>query len=1053
MAFTKTQLEALKNALLASNQPITAPIHREFAQKIIDELYDAQSRANLLSAIQNDSSLLTTDSVFVIRNGQGFLIPSSQVGGTGSLANLTDTVIIDPQEGDVIIYNSITEKWENRVAGVVFNDFYVRHDIDNQGLDATQKSNATTNIGAQSISEKGQIDGYASLDGTGRVPSSQLPSFVDDVLEFPTLGDFPTTGESGKIYIALDTNVIYRWSGSSYVEISASLVLGETSTTAYRGDRGKIAYDYSQIGHLPLTGGTLASSGSTNTLNINHASGSGLALNITKGGNGEGLKVVKTSGSGLAASITGGVTLLDELNLTTKLADAHIASASTWNAKIGGTIESGQVAFGTGSGVIGGDSGLFWNNVNKMLGIGNTNPNVPLTITAPTGSDSTSLGSELLTSTNWTTTGWTGDFIAGFTHTPGNTDVLSHTLAAVNAVLYVIQYTITNRTAGGITITFGGKSQFATGTNKFGLRATTTGNFTITPTSDFNGTVVLSVKVANIYPALISIVNSSGGSQPVEIRATQNASNTFMGYRAGARNLGVSNTVYGYYSLDSNSTGAYITTIGSRIFSGASFSGNIYNVGIGGDIGNSNFTGGINTFIGWNIGAESITTTASSNIAIGYMAFRGNGNSNTIIGNHINRPTGSFSQNVNIGDQSMFSHTTGDQNTSLGFRAGRYIADGTTANTISNNSVFLGSGTRALADNQTNQIVIGHNAIGLGSNSVVLGNDSITFTGLKGNVGVNTTTDAGFRLDVNGTARIVGATRIDNLAGTGTRMVVADANGVMSTQALGIGGSGTLNRLAKFTAAGTVGDSGIFESGGNVGIGTDSPTNFGNGYRTLELSGTTGGGVFRSSSNSVITEIYSDASAAVSVINVRNNNPLIFLINSSERMRITSGGNVLIGTQTDAGFRLDVNGTGRFKASAGTYAGGSLILTSSAGTNPIYLTSNGGYFALSNGGSGDHLLIASTGAATFSSSVTATAFFTSSDKRKKDIISQDGDLATYRFKGDDQIHYGYIAQDMQALYPNQVSKGTDGMLSLNYIEILVKKVHDLETKLKRHGLD
>jgi hypothetical protein len=68
-------------------------------------------------------------------------------------------------------------------------------------------------------------------------------------------------------------------------------------------------------------------------LDINHASGSGDAATITKGGNGEALKVVKTSGSGNAASITGGVTLLDELHLTTDLADAYISSAPTWNAK------------------------------------------------------------------------------------------------------------------------------------------------------------------------------------------------------------------------------------------------------------------------------------------------------------------------------------------------------------------------------------------------------------------------------------------------------------------------------------------------------------------------------------------------------------------------------------------------------------------------------------------------------------------------------------------------------------------------------------------------
>jgi hypothetical protein len=103
---------------------------------------------------------------------------------------------------------------------------------------------------------------------------------------------------------------------------------------------------------------------------VNHPSGSGDAATITKGGSGEALKVVKSSGSGNAASITGGVTLLEELNLTTKLADAEIASAATWNAKLGGAVSIGQVAFGTAAGVIGGDAGLFWDNVNKRLSVG-----------------------------------------------------------------------------------------------------------------------------------------------------------------------------------------------------------------------------------------------------------------------------------------------------------------------------------------------------------------------------------------------------------------------------------------------------------------------------------------------------------------------------------------------------------------------------------------------------------------------------------------------------------------------------------------------------------
>ena len=104
-----------------------------------------------------------------------------------------------------------------------------------------------SDVGAIATTAKGAANGVAELDSTGKVPSSQLPSFVDDVLEYDKQSSFPTTGEAGKIYIAQDTNKTYRWSRSAYVEISASLALGETSSTAYRGDRGKTAYDHSQL--------------------------------------------------------------------------------------------------------------------------------------------------------------------------------------------------------------------------------------------------------------------------------------------------------------------------------------------------------------------------------------------------------------------------------------------------------------------------------------------------------------------------------------------------------------------------------------------------------------------------------------------------------------------------------------------------------------------------------------------------------------------------------------------------------------------------------------
>lgn len=93
------------------------------------------------------------------------------------------------------------------------------------------------------ISTKGQPGGLAELDSTGKVPAAQLPSYVDDVLEFSTKAQFPQIGEIGKIYVSKDTNLTYRWTGTQYLEISQSLALGETPSTAYSGDKGKVNRD------------------------------------------------------------------------------------------------------------------------------------------------------------------------------------------------------------------------------------------------------------------------------------------------------------------------------------------------------------------------------------------------------------------------------------------------------------------------------------------------------------------------------------------------------------------------------------------------------------------------------------------------------------------------------------------------------------------------------------------------------------------------------------------------------------------------------------------
>ena len=85
----------------------------------------------------------------------------------------------------------------------------------------------------------GSSNGIAPLDKDAKIPAAYLPSYVDDVIEYPTKGAFPIQGEPGKIYVACDTNLTYRWSGTTFIEISKSLGLGETETTAYSGAKGK----------------------------------------------------------------------------------------------------------------------------------------------------------------------------------------------------------------------------------------------------------------------------------------------------------------------------------------------------------------------------------------------------------------------------------------------------------------------------------------------------------------------------------------------------------------------------------------------------------------------------------------------------------------------------------------------------------------------------------------------------------------------------------------------------------------------------------------------
>lgn len=178
------------------------------------------------------------------------------------LKGVLDTKV-DKVSGKGLSTNDFTTEEKEKLAGIAAGATKVTVDSTLSSSSTNPVQNKVVNAalaGKMAASLKGTANGVAELDASGKVPAAQLPSYVDDVLEgYLSGGKFykesahttEITGEAGKIYVDLSTGKTYRWSGTAFAEISASLALGETSSTAYRGDKGKIAYDHSQAAHAP----------------------------------------------------------------------------------------------------------------------------------------------------------------------------------------------------------------------------------------------------------------------------------------------------------------------------------------------------------------------------------------------------------------------------------------------------------------------------------------------------------------------------------------------------------------------------------------------------------------------------------------------------------------------------------------------------------------------------------------------------------------------------------------------------------------------------------
>jgi hypothetical protein len=370
---------------------------------------------------------------------------------------------------------------------------------------------------------------------------------------------------------------------------------------------------------------------------------------------------------------------------------------------------------------------------------GSTRFNGLSTIQGTTASDTPPLGSEL--ATTGTGTNWAGtNFATGYTHTIGSTDALTTTLAAVSGTYYQITYTVTGRTTGSFVINYGGTSTFAlTSTGAVGPRATSTATLEIVPTTDFNGTIVLSVRTIGTSSANVTL-NTSGGITTNEIRVIPINTTFFMGLNAGRRNTtAISTTFVGSNAGANNTTGANGTFVGRG--AGQNNSTGTSNTFVGVEAGFVNTIGNSNSFFGVASGAAN--TTGGNNAFFGVSSGASNttGGNNSFFGLNSGNANTTGTRNSFFGRDSGLNNTTGENNIFLGLESGRRIAAGGNL-TISNTSIFIGVDTRAAADNQANQIAIGHASVGLGSNTTVLGNTSTTFGRWYGSLLLGTTTNA-----------------------------------------------------------------------------------------------------------------------------------------------------------------------------------------------------------------------------------------------------------------------------------------------------------------------
>lgn len=555
------------------------------------------------------------------------------------------------------------------------------------------------------------LDLKANLVG-GKVPASELPSYVDDVVEVANYAALPTTGETGKIYVTLDNNKIYRWSGSVYIEIAANSAIWGAIT-------GTLSSQTDLVNALnlrvPYTGATADVNLGTYDIKsakywmldeVNNDYGS---MHFTDGNyhiedaDGHKLFVIEDGflqlhktdtiqsnlyTSGLTAirdhylpDASGTLALTSQLHNAVTIGTANGLSLSTQVLSLG-------LASSSANGAL---SSTDWNTFN---GKANNNAVVHLT------------GAETITGVK---TFSTMPILSAASGVDGQI-----VYADANNQLKTITNFKYNDATGVLTTQLG-----SLGSNAY----TSTAYVPTSRTLTINGTTYdLTADRSWTINALPSMLEYNDTDKTIWNNGKNNiATNTSFGEGALKTNTsGAYNTAFGVSALNLNTTGSANTAVSTYTLSNNTSGYN--NTGIGYESLLTNTTGYDNT----GVGADALVNNlgGNSNSAVGYGAL----SSNT-----------SGISNASLGKYALGANTTGNYNVGVGDNAGNATLGGGTLNTTSSQSTYIGAFASCSANGVTNEIAIGYASSGNGSNSVTLGNTSITKTILRGNVGIGTT--------------------------------------------------------------------------------------------------------------------------------------------------------------------------------------------------------------------------------------------------------------------------------------------------------------------------